>query len=353
MAKKTDIGSTKRQPRKFLAFLDAEAESLTRKNKLTLVVNYRSSGRSFGRYLCTLCMKDVPLKKMDAELLVSYQQWLWDNGVRKNTAVFYMRNLHAVYNKAVRQGLVPDRLPFAFVQTTITHTEKRAVSSELIRRISTIDIPKGLLRLGQDPKKKPFGRMCREMAFARDTFIFCFCARGLPFVDFSYLKHENIQHGHIIYERRKTGQHIEVEIQPQMQEFIDKYATEDGPYLFPVLTDTDNMKAHRQYDSAIRRYNKQLAKLSIMLNCDISLTSYVSRHSWATAAYHADVPLPHISEAMGHNSEHTTRIYLKSLESSKIDKENKRLLDGIFQKNTPLLVQDGRNILPTIQDEPL
>lgn len=332
MKKRTSFESVEKEQRKFLAFLEVQAESLVCKDRLGLAENYLSSGRCFRRYLNTLRRKDILLRMVDAELISSYQQWLSDNGVQKNTSVFYIRNLHAVYNRAVRLQLVIDRHPFSYVQTTVTHTGKRAVASDLIRSISMIDVPYELVRLGQDPKKKPFQRMCREITFARDTFIFCFCARGLTFVDFAYLKHDNIQHGHIRYERRKTGQHIEVEILPKMQDFIDKYATKNGPYLFPVLTDTNVRNAHRQYASAIRKYNKQLAKLSQILRVSVNLTSYVSRHSWATAAYYADIPLPYISEAMGHTSERTTRIYLKSLENSKIDKENKRLLDGIFQK---------------------
>ena len=320
----------RKQVHQLLVFLDLEVESLVRRNKLGLAENYQSSGRSFKHYLGTRNKKDIALRRVDEELLTAYQQWLSDRGIQKNTTVFYMRNLHAVYNKAVSQGLTVDKSPFANIQTNITHTEKRAVTPDLIRRISTLDIHAGLLRLGQDPTKKPFLRMCRELTFARDTFIFCFCARGLTFVDFAYLKQENIRHGHIVYERRKTGQHIEVEIQPKMRDFIDKYATY-RPYLFPVLTSTHVAAAHKQYATALRKYNKHLNKLSKMLGIDTNLTSYVSRHSWATAAYHSDIPVPHISEAMGHTSEQTTRIYLKSFESSEIDKENKRLMDGIFK----------------------
>lgn len=326
-----------RRATKLLAFLELEVESLNRRNQLGLAENYRYSGNSFRDYLSTLHRQDVPLSRVSTELLIAYQQWLWDKGIQRNTSAFYLRNLHAVYNKAVAQGLVTDRKPFRLVQTNITHTEKRAVSPELIRDISTLDIPAGLVRLGQDPRKKPFLRMLRELAFSRDTFIFCFCARGLTFVDFAYLKRENIQHGCIVYERRKTGQHIKVEIQPQMQAFIDKYAVARGPYLFPVLTSTDVKEAHKQYNSAIRRYNKHLNRLSKMLGLDLPLTSYVSRHSWATAAYHADLPVSHISEGMGHTSEKTTRIYLKSLDRSKIDRENKQLLDGIFKSGSLLV----------------
>ena len=326
-----------RRATKLLAFLELEVESLNRRNQLGLAENYRYSGNSFRDYLSTSHRQDVPLSRVSAELLIAYQQWLWDRGIQRNTSAFYLRNLHAVYNKAVAQGLVTDRKPFGLVQTNITHTEKRAVSPELIRDISTLDIPGGLVRLGQNPRKKPFMRMLRELTFSRDTFIFCFCARGLTFVDFAYLKRENIQHGCIVYERRKTGQHLKVEIQPQMQAFIDKYAVARGPYLFPVLTSTDVKEAHKQYNSAIRRYNKHLNRLSKMLGLDLPLTSYVSRHSWATAAYHADLPVSHISEGMGHTSEKTTRIYLKSLERSKIDRENKQLLDRIFKSGSLLI----------------
>lgn len=319
---------------KVIEFLNMEVESLIRKNKLGLAENYRSSGRSLECYLGSLHKDDIALKKVDESFLMHYQQWLSDRGVRKNTSVFYMRNLHAVYNKAVRQGLVSDTSPFRIVQTNISHTEKRAVSSDLIRRIRELDIRAGLVSLGHEERKKPFSKMLRELTFARDTFIFCFCARGLPFVDFAYLRHSDIRHGCLVYDRRKTGQHVEVEIQSQMLGFIETYSTKRGPYLFPILRSTDVSEAHKQYASAIRRYNKHLNKISRMLGLSVNLSSYVSRHSWATAAYHADMPLPHISESMGHTSEQTTRIYLKSLERSEIDKENKRLLDGIFKLAT-------------------
>ena len=331
MVKESGKKVERRQVSRLLAFLELEVDSLNRRNKLGLAENYQYSGNSFRGYLGTLHKKDIPLSNVSEELLIAYQQWLWNRGVKRNTSAFYMRNLHAVYNKAVVQGLVTDRKPFVLVQTNITHTEKRAVPPELIRDISTLDISAGLVSLGQDPRKKPFQKMLRKLTFSRDTFIFCFCARGLTFVDFAYLRHENIRHGCICYDRRKTSQHLEVEIQPQMQAFIDKYAVAGGPYLFPVLTSTDIKKAHYQYNSAIRRYNKHLNILSKMLSLDKSLTSYVSRHSWATTAYHANIPISHISEGMGHTSEKTTRIYLKSLESSKIDIENKRLLDEIFK----------------------
>ena len=46
-----------------------------------------------------------------------------------------------------------------------------------------------------------------------------------------------------------------------------------------------------------------------MLGLDKPLSSYVARHTWATQAKRQGVSLSVISEAMGHTSENTTRIY--------------------------------------------
>ena len=59
----------------------------------------------------------------------------------------------------------------------------------------------------------------------------------------------------------------------------------------------------------------------------IPLTTYVSRHSWATLAKSQNVPISLISEGLGHNSERTTRIYLASLDTSPIDEANKKIID--------------------------
>ena len=88
------------------------------------------------------------------------------------------------------------------------------------------------------------------------------------------------------------------------------------------------------YRKALRTYNFHLQQLSAMLGPDISLSSYVSRHSWATIAYQQQIPISVISQAMGHDSERTTRIYLISLENNMIDEANHNLLEKIF---SPLL----------------
>jgi site-specific recombinase XerD len=56
------------------------------------------------------------------------------------------------------------------------------------------------------------------------------------------------------------------------------------------------------------------------------LSSYVSRHSWATIALRKGFPVQVISEGMGHENEKTTRIYLAALEQSVIDNANAQII---------------------------
>jgi site-specific recombinase XerD len=89
----------------------------------------------------------------------------------------------------------------------------------------------------------------------------------------------------------------------------------------PVYT-TQN----RDYSHILRTYNKRLKRLSEMLKLEKPLSSYVSRHSWATIALRKGISVQVISEGMGHGNEKTTRIYLASLDQSVIDNANAHII---------------------------
>lgn len=72
-----------------------------------------------------------------------------------------------------------------------------------------------------------------------------------------------------------------------------------------------------------------VAKIGRMVECPIKLTFYVARHGWASIAKSQNVPVPVISEALGHDSEDTTRIYLALLDSSVVDKANSKVIRSI------------------------
>ena len=75
--------------------------------------------------------------------------------------------------------------------------------------------------------------------------------------------------------------------------------------------------------------NDKLKRIGQQLGLVIPLTSYVARHAWASIAKSKNIPISTISEAMGHDSENTTRIYLASLDTSIVDKANSLILKSL------------------------
>jgi integrase len=57
------------------------------------------------------------------------------------------------------------------------------------------------------------------------------------------------------------------------------------------------------------------------------LTSYVSRHSWATIAKEKGIPISLISLGLGHESEKTTMIYLDACSYSNLHEANKKIIN--------------------------
>ena len=53
---------------------------------------------------------------------------------------------------------------------------------------------------------------------------------------------------------------------------------------------------------------------------------YITRHSWASLAKDMGVPIGVISEALGHTSVKTTKIYPKAIDPAVIDRANHMLL---------------------------
>lgn len=75
--------------------------------------------------------------------------------------------------------------------------------------------------------------------------------------------------------------------------------------------------------------NRKLKEIGKLARISLPLSMYVNRHSWASIARKENIPLPVISESMGHSSEMTTQIYLASIQTSAVDNANKKILKGL------------------------
>ena len=285
-----------------------------------LIVQLKQIGkiRTAETYTCALNSfirfqgeTDLLWEAVDSNLMIEYEVYLKAEGVCPNTSSYYMRSLRAIYNRAVEKELTIQRYPFKHVYTGIDKTVKRAVPVTVIRQIRN-------LKLEHNPM----------LDYARDIFMFSFYTRGMSFVDMAYLKKKDLHNGILSYRRQKTNQQLFIKWEKPMQEIIDKYDTTGTPYLLPIIKDVGKDE-RRQYKNASHLVNCKLKKIGIQLGLTIPLTTYVARHGWASIAKSKNIPISTISEAMGHDSENTTRIYLASLNTSVIDKANNLIIKSI------------------------
>lgn len=292
----------------FISFARQTIEELKRIGKERTSETYAAALHSFLRFRKD---HDLLFDEMDSSLMVEYESDLKKMGVCPNSTSFYMRNLRAIYNRAVEKKLTPQNYPFRHVYTGIDKTVKRAVPLKVIRQLRDLELEANSVE-----------------DLARDLFLFSFYTRGMSFVDMAYLKKSDLRNGILSYRRQKTGQQLFIRWEKPMQDIVAKYDTSATPYLLPIIRDVKT-DGRRQYLNAAHFINSRLKKLGELLRLSIPLTSYVARHAWASIAKSKNIPVAVISEAMGHDSENTTRIYLASLDTSVVDKANLAILKSL------------------------
>ena len=273
---------------------------------------YQAAGYHFRNFYGK---EDCRLSDLNPTLVADFVHYLQSLRLKTNTINSYLSSLRAIFNAALQSRIVKVKEhPFSGLKLKREMTAKRAVSVEFVKKMAAMDFT-------EDPR----------LDLAADLSLFSFMAYGMPFIDIVHLKKENIDGEEIIYNRHKTGVQIRIKITIGMQILIDKHKNK-GSYLFPVLTD---YTGYHGYKSLLAVHNESLKKIGRLLHVPVKLTSYVMRHTWASEALRCNIPITVISQAMGHTSEKTTRIYLGQLDASVLNKANKQItgiLDVFFQK---------------------
>ena len=151
---------------------------------------------------------------------------------------------------------------------------------------------------------------------------------GVSFIDMAFLKLENIIDNRIKFFRSKTSKPYDIKITAPLKEILDFYTKdkEKSDFIFPIIKRDTYELQYKDVLWARKVYNKGLKQIAEKCHIEQRVTSYVSRHSFATQAMLQDVPLLAISAMLGHNRLTTTQIYLKSLPSEVLDDYNKKLM---------------------------
>ncbi|GKI21487.1 hypothetical protein CE91St19_08890 [Odoribacter laneus] len=216
------------------------------------------------------------------------------------------------YNIAIKEGYAKAEF-YSFEKYKVSKlhedTPKRAIIKDNVKKIVTTSA----------------NNVYKELSI--DLFTFSYFTGGINFTDMARIKHNNIIDGRLAYKRKKTKKFIQLPLQPKAMEVINKYKS-NNPYIFPILSTfhkTEQQKINRIH-KVIGKVNKHLKALGIELELDKKLTTYVARHSFSTTLKRSGVSTSLICEALGHNSEKVTQIYLDSFENEQIDEAMSNLL---------------------------
>lgn len=299
-----------------LTFMKEVADGLQMGGNFGTAHVYRSSLNAIIAYCGG---EDFTFNEITPEWLKGFEIHLRKRKCSWNTVSTYMRILRAVYNRAVDNNeakYIPRLFRYVYTGTRAEH--QRALETGDVEKIFA-----GLILLsGVNP----------AMQRARHFFILMFLMRGMPFVDLAYLRKSDL-HGNVItYCRRKTGRPLSVTLTNEAMRIVRMYMNQDvhSPYLFSFLRSPEGtMEAYREYQLALRSFNRQLLILGEFLGIPNRLSSYTARHTWATTAYYCEVHPGIISQAMGHSSITVTETYLKPFQNKKIDEANKLIIDFI------------------------
>lgn len=100
--------------------------------------------------------------------------------------------------------------------------------------------------------------------------------------------------------------------------------------MLPILDKTikeDSLKAKKVIKQWIKTTNKYLKRHSLEIQSEINITTYSSRHSFATIAKYLGYSNELIAEALGHEyGNRTTNIYLDTFDTNKIDNMHEHII---------------------------
>lgn len=268
------------------------------------------------RYFGTNCQfEDIHFSS-----LRNFQKAMISEGLSLNTQSVYFRTIRAVFNRAIDHGIIPQELyPFRKFKIKTEATVSRALSKAEMIQLLSHDLQKN-----------------SKQYHARNFFLASFMLIGISFSDFALLDRRNLIGNRVVYTRQKTGRIYSIKIHAKLQEIIDLYSGSTS-FLFPILPEgftLNSPKSKNQMKQYLKTQNKYLKRIGQEIGLPITMTTYVSRHTWASLAKKEGYSNELIAEALGHShGNSTTAIYLDRFENQIIDEANSRIIESIIDWN--------------------
>ena len=297
-------------------FFNEVIERLEKANRVGYANVFKSTKNSLVTFIKG---KNLEFTEINSAFINKYEEAFLERGVTLNSIFVFMRTFKTLINYARKEGIVkPEFDPFkeiSFTKYRRVKTKKRAITKEQFRLIEQLEL-----------------KTESSLFHSRNYFLFSFYNRGMNFIDLAFLKWENLKKNRLEYVRSKTKERFTIGmLDPAIAIFNyykENYASSSNGYVFPILNDSYKTPKSIDYrvDKMLKVTNKDLKEIALLAGIDEKLTTYVARHSYATILKRSGVSTSIISEALGHESEKTTQIYLDSFENNVLDEASKAIL---------------------------
>ena len=298
-------GAKKSYTSSFVCYIRKIAETKGRYNTQR---NYERVARAIEIY-----DKDCTFESVDKKWIVSYIDHERGKGRKDNGIQTDLQILKFVFNRAIEDELT-DKFPFRGVSVKKEQTKKRCLSLEQLRAI-------------RDFKLKG------KKAMYRDCFMLSFYLIGINISDLLFLPKTSLKNGRIIYKRNKTGKLYDIKVEPEAMEIIARHKSRKKDRLLSFLEEGDatitntfanNLTRHLRTIGEKERHSYYVTVHPI----EECITSYWSRHTWATLASEIDIPMEVIGRSLGHSlwDNAVTSTYIK-YDTKKIDEANRKVID--------------------------
>ncbi len=265
-----------------------------------------------------------PFESLTYKKLNEFQDSLLGDGIKVNSISVYMRTIRAIYNRAIKEGLVSAAAyPFVAYRVKNEKTVNRTLTLKEMQSITNVKL---------EPDT--------PIWHWRNFFLLSFCLIGMNFADLLTLSGKNIVDGRIVFRRKKTGKIYTIKLHDKTLELLSYYIDinqfEKEQLLLPILKQTkDLLKLKKDTWQAIKTCNEYLVRIAKMKGVETKkdLSTYYGRYTWANIARSLGYSKDIIGQALGHSyGNTTTSIYLDDYDNEIIDAVNLKVISTVFIK---------------------
>lgn len=254
---------------------------------------YLSAMQSFD-----IVKPDILISDIDYNALMDFRNYQLNKGNSKSTVHHYLRELRALYNKAIRVHKLHDSKPFTGVFDDLKvksfQTKKKYITKEDVRKIETYEHY-------ADSTKRFTG-----------LWLLQFYLGGADLIDIYFLKKNQVKKERVYFSRGKTntGLIIDLKLHPKAKEILNELKCTDpkNEWFFPFNKDK------QYYEDFRRRTYKFMQKVQEREGIEVlpmggNLAGKVARHTFATIAKQLYIDPDLLRELMGHERDDVDNFY--------------------------------------------